>query len=494
MIDKADVPTGTPSTFRPVFIVLGLVLAVAVQLAPRPDGLSQEAWWVVSLSVLMVVWWITEAIPIPATSLLPMIVLPMTGVASIRDAAAPYADQTIMLLLGGFILAKSVERWNLHSRVALTIVSWAGSRPSALVGGFMAAAALISMWISNTATTLMLTPIAISVAVAMTGSNIARSTLPVALLLGVAWASSIGGLGTPVGSPTNLIVIGYLERELDIAISFQQWMGLGVPVVLLMVPAAWLVVTRGSQRIDPALITSGGKQIVRKAIADLGPITAPEARVAILFAFIASLWVLREPLTGVEVLGVKPLGGLTDHVIAILGAVLCFMIPSGSRTERGTALLQWEVAESIPWGALILFGGGLSLAAAISSTGLADWLGASFSWVTTLSAFLIVLVMVGFVIFATEMTSNVATATTVMPIVGALAAAGGVDPILLAAPVAMAASCAFMLPLATAPNAIVYATGRVAFTRMATLGLKLNIAGTIILATVCYFLTPILFG
>lgn len=476
---------------RPVFIVIGLGVAALIQAYPPPEGLTREAWWVVSLAALMVTWWVTEAIPIPATSLLPMILLPASGVTTFQEAAYPYADQTIMLLLGGFIIARSVERWNLHSRIALNIVALAGNRPGALVFGFMTASALLSMWISNTATTLMLTPIALSVAGAMCGPN-SKSLLPVALLLGVAWSASIGGLGTPVGTPTNLIVIGYLERELGVTISFIQWMALGVPVVLLMVPAAWLVLVKWGARVKPADIERGGQEVVRSALKDLGPITTPERRVAILFGVVAALWIFRQPLSGIQVMDIAPFSGLTDQGIAIAGAVAYFLVPSGNKEERG-ALLDWDYAERIPWGALLLFGGGLSLAAAISGTGLADWIGSSMTWVTALPLIAIMLVMITFVIFATEITSNVATATTLMPIVGALAISGGTDPVLLAAPVAMAASCAFMLPMATTPNAIVYGSGHVTMRQMMKYGLRLNLLGILLIGTACWLLVPLVF-
>jgi sodium-dependent dicarboxylate transporter 2/3/5 len=315
--------------------------------------------------------------------------------------------------------------------------------------------------------------------------------LPVALLIGVAWSASIGGMGTPVGTPTNLIVIGYLEREFGIEVSFVQWMALGIPTVLLLIPAAWLILTRGRQRIDASLLASGGREVIAQARADLGGWTVPEVRTAIVFGLTALAWIIREPVSGVEILGVKPFAGVTDAVIAIMGAITCFLVPSGSRKEKGTALLEWKTAESIPWGALILFGGGLSLAGAFSSSGLADWLGESFSWVTLMAAIAVIAIMTTVVIFATELMSNVAIATTMMPIMGALAVAGGVDPMLLAAPVGLAASCAFMLPLGTAPNAIVFATGRVTIPTMARLGLWLNFVGIVVITLVCYFLVPL---
>jgi sodium-dependent dicarboxylate transporter 2/3/5 len=485
-----------PNTFKPIWICLGIALALVVQLLPRPYDLSPHAWLVVSMVALMVTWWVTEAIPIPATSLVPMVFLPVAGISTIAEAAMPYADRTIMLLLGGFIIAKSVERWNLHSRIALTIVSRVGSSPHALVGGFMIASAALSMWISNTATTIMLTPIALSVGAALTIPRSRGAPLTVALLLGVAYSASIGGLGTLIGSPTNIIVVSNLETLLDTTITFTQWMMLGVPVVLLMIPGAWFLITRFSgdlnKDVDPH---KAGRDVVGKQLSSLGRITTPEKRVAIVFGIVAFFWVSRDALLADLAFGeFKPFAGLTDHVIAIAGAIAMFLIPSGSDRERGTALLDWESAEQIPWGALLLFGGGISMATAISNTGLADWLGASMMGVTALPTFAIVLVIATFVIFATELTSNVATATTVMPIVAGLTTASGADPVLLAAPVAMAASCAFMLPLATTPNAIVYATGHVSIPRMARTGILINLLGIGVISTACYLLTPLIFG
>jgi solute carrier family 13 (sodium-dependent dicarboxylate transporter), member 2/3/5 len=481
--------------FKPSWIVLGVALGIVIQFLPRPVDLSPHAWLVVSMVVVMVTWWVTEAIPIPVTSLVPMVFLPVAGISTIAEAAMPYADRTIMLLLGGFIIAKSVERWNLHSRIALAIVSRVGSSPHALVGGFMIASAALSMWISNTATTLMLAPIALSVGAALTVSQSRGAPLTVALLLGVAYSASIGGLGTLIGSPTNIIVVSNLETLLDTTITFTQWMMLGVPVVLLMIPGAWFVLTRFcgdlNRDLDPQ---KAGREVVGVEIQALGKLTTPELRVAIVFGVVAFFWVSRDALLADLTFGdVKPFAGLTDHVIAIAGAIALFLIPSGSTVKKGTALLDWQTAEQIPWGALLLFGGGISMATAVSNTGLADWLGESMMGVTALPPLAIVLVITTFVIFATELTSNVATATTVMPIVAALATASGADPVLLAAPVAMAASCAFMLPLATTPNAIVYATGHVSIRRMAKAGMLINLFGIGVISLACFVLTPLIF-
>ena len=477
---------------KPVGLILGPVLSGTLLLLGPPEGLNNDAWVVAALALLMAIWWVTEAIPIPVTSLLPLVVLPVAGVMKIDQAAIPYANKVVILLMGGFIIAKSVERWNLHTRIALNVVARAGSKPAALVAGFMLASALLSMWISNTATTIMLAPIAVSVARSVLGDDM-DAPFATAILLAIPYGASIGGLGTPVGTPTNLIVMGYLEDEFGLSISFDQWMTLGLPVVALMLPAAWLVLTRWGLRVTTA---SGGEgaSVIRERLAGLGKMTAPEARVLICFLLIAGAWIFRRPLNGLTIGDLQPFAGLTDHVIAIAGAILMFLVPSGSREKKGTALLDWETAEQIPWGVLLLFGGGLSLAAAITSTGLAAWLGDQMGGLTILPLILIMLILVVFVIFATELTSNVATASALLPVIGAIATGGQLDPMVLAAPVAMAASCAFMLPIATGPNAIVFATGHIPIRKMAAVGFRLNMLGVLLITIAVYLLTPVIFG
>ena len=484
----------SPFQWRAMWV--GLALAVAIQLSPPPAGLQREAWIVASLVCLMGVWWVTEAVPIPITSLLPLVVLPLLGVSSLKEAAAGYAHPVVILLLGGFIIAKAVERWGLHERVALTLVARTGARPAAMVGGFMAAAALLSMWISNTATALMMTPIALSVARAVlseAGERDLAHPFTFCLLLGIAYSASLGGLGTPVGTPTNLIVLGMVEEEAGLQVSFAQWMMLGLPVVAVMVPAAWFVLVRW---VYPAKLEVGDAGIahIRAVLRDLGPISVPEVRVLATFGLIAGLWIFRQPLQGVELFGVRPFGGLTDHVTAILGAVLFFMLPAGSKTEKGAALLDWESAATIPWGVYLLFGGGLSLAAAITSSGLAEWAGTGLSALTSLPTVLLVLILTAFVIFTTEIVSNVATASALTPIVLVIAVSGGADVMLLSAPIAMAASCAFMLPMATGPNAVVFASGRLTIEQMMRAGLALNLIGIVVITILMRVLTPLVFA
>jgi sodium-dependent dicarboxylate transporter 2/3/5 len=419
----------------------------------------------------MMIWWVTEAVPIPVTSLLPLIVLPVAGILDIRSAGAPFASPIVILLFGGFVIAKSVERWNLHTRIALAIVARFSGHPAALVGGFMLAAAVLSMWISNTATAIMLMPIALSVAQRLGGEAWRGGALAPALILGIAWACSIGGIGTPVGTPTNLIVIGYTEAEFGRSIGFAEWMQYGIPMVLILLPLAWALLSLRLKRGGAG--AGAGGTVIAEARAALGPVSTPERRVAATFAFVALLWIFRRPLGELEIFGTVPFAGLTDHIIAVLGAVLLFLIPAG--TGKREALLDWDSAERIPWGVLLLFGGGLSLAAGITASGLGGWLGDHLAGLTSLPLLLLIGALVTFVIFFTEIASNVATASALMPVIGAVAAASALDPLLMALPVAVAASCAFMLPMATGPNAIAYAQGVFTMGRMARAGFALNL-------------------
>ena len=468
-------------------LILGGLIFTAMMVAPPPEGLSREAWITASLGVLMVIWWVSEALPIAATALLPLVVLPLTGVSPMREASAAYMSPIVVLLMAGFIIAKGVERWNLHERIALMIVDTIGARPPALIGGFMIAAALLSMWISNTATALMMTPIALSVARSVLGENALDARFTIALVLGVAYACSIGGLGTPVGSPTNLIVIGYLAEQ-DIAVSFTQWMSFGLPVVIVLAPLAWLSLVLYGARGAGMADMSEAHAVVRNARAALGPATAPEIRTLMVFGLIAGAWIFRSQLQQIPSLAL-----LNDQIIAVAGAILFFMLPSGSKTERGAPLLDWRTAERIPWGVVLLFGGGLSLAGAITKTGLAAFMATWFTALTGMPDFVMILALTALVLMLTEVVSNVATVSAIMPMVAAIAAASGADLMLLSAAVGLAASCAFMLPMATGPNAVAYASSGLRVAQMARIGIRVNIIAVLVIATLVSLLGPRLF-
>ncbi|WP_290482385.1 SLC13 family permease [Hyphomonas sp. UBA3601] len=474
---------------RKIGLMLGPALAALMLLFGPPEGLNHAAWGTGALMALMAVWWATEAIPIPATSLLPLFVLPLVGAGSPAQTGSDYANHIVILLLGGFIVALGIERWNLHQRIALNVISRVGTSPGAIVFGFMLATAVLSMWISNTASTLMMVPIAIS-ASAVLGSVSKHFTT--ALLLGVCYAASIGGVATPIGTPTNLIAISWLQTEAGAHIGFAQWMAFGLPAMALLLPVAWWNVTRGMPvRSENAEAVSAH---VKSQLIGIGKMTVQETRVAIVFGITATLWLLRLPLqlfleaSGIELLANYG-GAEVDMMIAIFGGVLMFLVPAGGGEDRG--LLNWQEAEQIPWGVLLLFGGGIAMGKAISRTGLSEWIGENLRVLDVLPPLIFIVIVVALVIFLTEVTSNVATMTTLAPVLGSLAVALGTAPESLLGPAAVAASCAFMLPVATAPNAIVYGTGHITIQQMIRKGFYINLAGIVIIAAVGYWIAPL---
>lgn len=450
-------------------LFLGPALGLLIALLPAPEGLERPGMLVAGLLTLMAIWWASEAVPIAVTSLLPLAILPLFGLMSLKEIAAPYADPVVLLLLGGFIVALAIEKWNLHLRIALNVLVVSGARLKVLVAGFMLTTALLSMWISNTATSLMMAPIALSVAFAAGGGP----KLAAALLLGVAYSASVGGLATPVGTPTNLIAIGWLDENAGVAITFREWMAFGLPIVGLILPAAWLILTWGLK--SDASGAAAASAEIRSQRRALGRVTRPEARVAITFAFIAGAWIFREQL-----IKLPGLEGLTDTGIAIMGAIAMFLVPHGDAASKAAgksfALLDWDDGKAIPWEVVLLFGGGLSIAAAVQASGLAAWLGTSLAGFAALPPIVLILIVVTVIIFLTEVMSNVAAMTTFLPVLGALAAATGIDVKSLVIPCAIAASCAFMLPIATGPNAVVFGTRQITIAQMARAGLWLNIA------------------
>ena len=474
---------------RKIGLVLGLFLFFYSLFSTPPANMSEQAWITAGVGMLMAVWWVTQVLPLPVTSLLPIILFPLIGISSVREATVPYVNPVIFLLLGGFIIATALQRWQLHRRLALTILHLVGSHPHAIVGGFMVVSALLSMWISNTATTIMMLPIAISlVQVMLEGqSKEAANKFTVCLMLGIAYAASIGGLGTLIGTPPNAMVAAFMTQTYGINIGFAQWMSFGLPVVFILLPIAWLLLTRLVFTFDLGHNTTAAG-VVDSELEALGPMTTPEKRTAIVFVFIALAWVTRPLLQQIP-----GLAALNDTIIAVVGAVSLFLIPSGEKQQKNTRLLNWSTAKGIPWGVLLLFGGGLSLAAAISSSGLAAWLGTVLSVLTSFHVFTLLLSIVAMVVFLTELTSNTATTATLLPVLGGIATAAYLEPMLLIAPMALAASCAFMLPVATAPNAIVFGSGKVSIPQMARAGFCLNLVVITLITPLAYLLIPLIF-
>jgi sodium-dependent dicarboxylate transporter 2/3/5 len=426
------------------------------------------------LAVWMATWWLTEAISIYATALLPLAVLPLTGAQSVSKAAQAYAHPLMFLFLGGFILALALERWHLHRRFALFILRIVGTQPRRLVGGFMIAAATMSMWITNTATTIVMLPIALSV-VAMQPETAWKHRFAMCLLLGVAYSASIGGIGTIVGTTPNMFAVSFIENELKTVIGFSQWMVIGVPLVIVFVPVVWWLMTH--------VLLPLPKDQDNDAI-DLNVSAEPWHRGAVLtliiFATTALAWMGRPLLVKIPVLA-----HLSDTGIAIIAALILFVIPENIREKR--FLMDWETALKVPWGVLLILGGGLCLAGAIQQNGVAQLLALQITAIGPVPPLVMTLLVVSLMMFLTELTSNVATTTALIPVVAATAVALNMEPLKLVIPATMAASCAFMLPVATPPNAIVFGSGMITIPAMAKVGFWLNLTGILIVSLICYF-------
>ena len=475
------------STSQTVGLILGPSLAGLMLIAGGPDDLDPIAWRTAAVGVLMATWWATEAIPIAATALLPIVLFPWLGIGTIQEATAPYSNKVIYLFLGGFIIAFAMQRWNLHKRIALNVLRFAGGDGRSLVGGFMLASALLSMWVMNTSTTMMLLPIAVSI-IAVINSSVGglgdreRNDFQHALLLGVAYGATIGGISTLVGTAPNAMLAAFMQDNYDTQIDFARWMLIGVPLSAALLPLAWVALTHFVFKVG--FHTSGeGRAELERMRQELGPITTPEKRVALLFVTIATLWITR-PLIADN----PGLSAIDDSGIAIAGALALFVMLSGDK--RDPMLLRWEYAERLPWGVLLLFGGGLSLAGAVQRTGLAQWIGSSLETLGTLPLFALVLIAAAMIIFLTELTSNIATTATFLPVVGAVAIEAGIDPIVLTVPITLAASCAFMLPVATPPNAIVFGSGMLRIPRMARAGFALNLIAIVLVSLVAVLIAP----
>ena len=470
---------------------LGPFMAVGMTFMDIPEGMSAVAFKVAIMGILMAIWWATEAVPIAVTAMLPLVLFPLFGVSSIQDAATPFANKVIYLFLGGFIVAFAMQRWNLHKRIALTILQYVGGDGKSLVAGFMFVSAALSMWVMNTSTTMMLLPIAISVITVINSTNKDISDresedFQYSILLGIAYASTIGGMSTLVGTAPNAMMAAFLFETYEIQVNFSEWMLIGVPLSFVMVPLAWLSLTKWVFHVN-FKTNHSGQESLRIMKNDLGVISKPEIRVGIVFLLMALAWILRPLLIKISFLS-----DLDDSSIAMAGAILLFIIPSGDKEDP--LILRWEHLSSLPWSILILFGGGLSLATAVSNSGLAEWIGSNLSSVGSLPLPLLVMSIAMMIIFLTELTSNIATTATFLPVIGAIAIEMGINPIILAAPVTLAASCAFMLPVATPPNAIVFGSGLLRIPRMIRAGIALNIIGIIIVTTLSITLVPYILG
>ncbi len=453
---------------RGIALALGPLFGVAPLLIPHPEMLTPEAWRLVGLTLWMATWWFSECVPIPATALLPLVWMPLVGIVDEKQVAARYADPIIFLFLGGFIIAQGMQQSGLHERLALRIVRLLGRTPSGLVGGFMLATAFISMWINNTSTTMMMFAVALSVVewVRQACGREATHNFALSLMLGIAYSASIGGVGTLIGTAPNALLAGFLRENYNFSVNMLNWLSVGLPFVGLMLPFTWLWLTR-IQFYAKNLNFGVVRELLLQQVGGDRRWSLAERCVAGVFLYAVVGWLGREGIG--RWLGVS----ISDTFVAVSAALTLFILPACVKPYK--PVLDWRTAESIPWGVLILFGGGLALANAFETTGLAKAIGSAVSGLSDLPVWLIVLGVAGLIIFLTELTSNTATTATFLPVVAAAAVGMGLDPRLLAIPVAVSASAAFMLPVATPPNAIVFASGEIKIAEMARAGLALNL-------------------
>lgn len=490
-------------------LIVGLALAAlvffifpsnAVETVMQSAGAKADAEYthgalraVAAVTILMGVWWMTEAIPLAATALLPLVIFPLAGVGTIKEVGSPYASATIFLFMGGFLIALALQRWNLHRRMALAVVKVIGTSPKRLVLGFMLATGFLSMWVSNTATAVVMLPIGTSV-LALTAETVGgmrnQKNFATALMLGIAYAASIGSLGTLIGTPPNALLAGYMKEAHDITLGFGEWMIVGMPLAIIFLVIAWLLlVTIFKPEMDTI---PGGKELINDEISKLGPWTGPQIMTGIIFVIAAVTWVV-VPLVFPD------LPGYNDAIVGIAAGLLLFAIPADAKT--GVRLLDWKTANDMPWDVLLLFGGGLSLSAMFNSSGLSLWIGEMAKGLAALPTILLIAAVAFMVLFLTEITSNTATAATFLPIMGGVAVGigltsngGDMNVLLLTIPVALAATCAFMLPVATPPNAIAYGSGYVKIGDMIKGGVWLNIIGTVLITLTVYLLAVPVFG
>ncbi|MEE9432811.1 MAG: SLC13 family permease [Sphingorhabdus sp.] len=466
----------------------GLVVFTGMIAAGAPQGIGEQAWQVAALTFLMAIWWMTEALPLTVTALAPFLALPLFGVLTAKETAGQYYSPILFLILGGAFIALAIERTGLHKRVALAILNRAGTSTAGLLLAFMIATALLSMLISNTSTSLIMIPIAVAVLAAGGVKDGETDGMAGGLVMGIAFAASIGGLGTLVGSPTNAIAAGLINEQLGIEITFFAWMQFGVPTVLIAIPVCAFILMR-VQNVGASAFRT---EAAREAIGDPGPWSVPEKRLVPVIALVVALWMTQPWLKTLF-----PAGAVTDGSIAILGGFLLFTIPDGSagpdgggsKNGRSRALLNWKEADRAPWGVIMMFGGGLALAAGITGSGLAAWLGEALSPLSSVHPLIIAAAVVALVIVITEFASNVATASGVIPVIAGLVAATGADPWFLAMAASMAASWGFMLPSGTGPNAIAWSTGHIALPRMLKAGLLLDLTGIPILIGICWMIS-----
>lgn len=475
----------------PLHRLIGLLVGPSAFLVvfanPAPAGLSEQGWSIAAIGIWMAIWWMTEALPLAVTAMLPIVLFPILGVRSLEATTPSYAHPLVFLFLGGFLLARAMNVWSLDRRLAWTVLRFSGSSPRSVIASIMLVTAFLSMWVSNTAAAMVMLPIGISIVTTFgeTGEKTAEGVAP-ALLLGIAYAATIGGMGTIIGTPPNALFAAFMAESHGIEISFLRWMLIGVPLVVVLLPVTWFVLTRLAFRI-PGRRSLNVAGLVEEKFVALDPISHPQRVLALVMLLVATCWIFR-PL----IIGAFPWLNLSDAGIAITGAVLLFLIPAD--LKEGRFLLSWKEAAKIRWDVLILFGGGLALAAAISNSDLATWIGTQLIGFQALPLFLLILAVGVLVVFLGELASNTAIAAVFLPVAGATAVGMGEAAVVLALPVALFATLGFMLPVATPPNAVIFGSGVVEMRHMLRAGVILDIVGIIVVTLAIVTLGSWVFG
>ena len=464
-------------------LIIGLFILPIFIFSDPPEGLSRIGWLTAGVALLMTIWWVTEAIPIYFTGIIPLILFPIFNIFDLKLITSSYAHPLVLLFLGGFIIASAMEACGLHKRIALNILSLSGTSPSKIIAGFMIATALISMWVSNTASTIMMLPIALSViAIFSKEINSKDEDLAIPLLLAIAYSASIGGASTLIGTPTNIMLAGILSDSYNYEISFIDWLLIGLPIALFLLPVVWFFLTNISFKVSK--ITSDAlENTIINMKKETGKSSFTEKVVATVFILTAFLWILRKNIN--EIFNLN----LNDTSIGLFGALLLFLIPTGKKTRA----CDWQIANKIPWGVLLLVGGGIALSRAFNSSGLASWIGSFSYYFSHYDLFILIIFAVGVIIFLTELNSNTATIATFSPILIIFAIGINQNPLFLVIPATIAASCAFMLPIATPPNAVIFGSGKIKISDMVRAGFLLNIISLLIISIVGFVLIPHVF-
>ena len=471
---------------KSLFLISGPLLFLAMQFFSPPAGMSESAYSLLSITLWMALWWVTESVPIAITALLPIILFPMTGAVDLQTTTASYGHKYIFLYMGGFMLAIAIEKWNLHKRIALNIIKIIGTNISRIILGFMVATAFLSMWISNTATAVMMLPIAMSIVAQLQDNpNTEKNENLIfgkALMLSIAYSASIGGMATLIGTPPNLVFAGYVEETYGIEITFLQWLKFGVPIAIPLLVIAWLYLTKFAFKFKQKEFP-GGKEEINRLLVLIGPMKREEKLVSSIFILTAFCWITRSFILQ------EFFPFIDDTIIAMTAGILLFVVPASDFKKR---LITWEDAVKLPWGIILLFGGGMALAAGFQITGLASWLGAQMSVFQGLSVLVLVFVIITLVNFFTEFTSNLATTAMLLPILAPIAISLNINPYMLMVACTIAASCAFMMPVATPPNAVVFGSGYLRIPDMIKSGIWMNIISILFLTLMVYYFLPII--